>query len=607
MRTTVAEKTSPSTPRHCGSGDTIDDVGAQKLVATVRLVPQWRRVTNQRDSDRPYGFGSLRRKKRGAMTEWNYADVWQRIASQIPDDPAVRQGELVLSWSDFMGQAASLASWLDLVAVDHGAKVANYLFNCPEYLVGFAGTLLHRSIPVNTNYRYGTEELAYLFDNSDAQVVIFHGTFVDQMEKVRHLVPSLHHFVFVDDGSSSCPAWAVPFSEVMRTPVHDQPEPSADDLVFLYTGGTTGMPKGVMWRQDDLFARLNSAAINALDPQGPLTAEAYVATVLSRTPRISSIPACPLMHGTGLFSSMTTLSVGGSIVLLTNRHYDPEELAATIELHGVNVAVIVGDPFARPLLRLLDAQPGRFQLGSLLSVVSSGAMWSEEIKNGLLRHHGAMVLLDNFASSEALGMGSSVSRGVESEQTAHFTLGADVRVATDDGTDVTPGSGVVGKLMLGGRNPLGYYKDDAKTAATFRVFDGVRYSVPGDMATVNGDGTIHLLGRGSQCINTAGEKVFPEEVEETLKTHVAVADACVVGVPDEEYGQRVVAAVELHPHEECDEATLLAHVKSHLASYKAPRAIRFVPTIGRAVNGKMDYARHQSEAVAWLTAGADGR
>ncbi len=532
------------------------------------------------------------------MTSWNYADLWRRIGEAQPAKPALRQGDRTVTWGEFLDHASRFASWLSAQGVSEQAKVANYLYNCPEYLMSFAGTLLFRGVPVNTNYRYGVEELEYLFDNSDAEVLVFHGTFTDKVDAIRDHLPKLTHLIFVDDHTDPCPSWATPFEEVVNAPLTALPEPTPDDLIFLYTGGTTGMPKGVMWRQDDLFGRLNAGAIAFLSSDA--TTADLAATVLAGDPGGSSIPACPLMHGTGLFTAMTTLSTGGCVILLTQRHYDPAELAATIDRHGVNVAVIVGDPFARPLLRLLDTQPGTYSLASLVAIVSSGAMWSEEIKRGLLRHHSGMILMDNFASSEALGMGSSISSGDSAERTARFTLGPDVRVANDDGVDVAPGSEEIGKLMLGGRNPVGYYKDEAKTASTFRVFNGVRYSVPGDMARVNADGSIQLLGRGSQCINTAGEKVFPEEVEETLKMHVAVADACVVGVADEEYGQRVVAAVELHPGLDVSEPQLIEHVKSHLASYKAPRAIRFVDTIGRADNGKMEYARHQTEATDWL-------
>jgi len=273
------------------------------------------------------------------------------------------------------------------------------------------------------------------------------------------------------------------------------------------------------------------------------------------------------------------------------------ELAETIARDQVNVAVIVGDPFARPLLTTLRTTAEAPAISSLIAIMSSGAMWSEEIKQGLLDIHPDMVLVDAFSSSEALGMGSSVSSAKGTRATASFTLGPSVIVLGEDGRPITPGSGVIGVIGVGGRNPLGYYKDPVKSAATFKEIDGVRYSIPGDFATVDADGSIHLLGRGSQCINTAGEKVFPEEVEEALKTHDAVADACVVGIPDERFGERVVAAVELHPGASATEEELIAIVKASLASYKAPRQLRFVATIGRSPSGKMDYGRHKREAV----------
>jgi len=539
------------------------------------------------------------------MTAWNFADVWRAIAAVQPDEPALQQDAREVSWGDFLRQSDGLASWLRSRGVGEGAKVAQYLYNSPEYMVAFFASLIGRSIPVNTNYRYGADELIYLFDNADAEAIVFHGTFTSMVDEIRGQLPRLSAFVFVDDGTGPCPTWAVPFEDAVETTPSDGPNTSPDDLIFLYTGGTTGMPKGVMWRQDDLFSLLNGGSFRRVDDDGDAHA---VAELISREgPGYSMLPACPLMHGTGLFSAMSALSAGGRIVMLPSRHFDATELARTIDDFVVNVAIIVGDPFARPLLRVLDADPGRYSLSSIFAVVSSGAMWSEEIKRGLLVHQPNMLLVDVFSSSEALGMGASISRGDESERTARFSLGEHVRVVGDDGRAIEPGSDEIGKLMLGGRLPLGYFKDEAKSAATFQVHEGRRYSVPGDMAKVNADGTIQLLGRGSQCINSAGEKVFPEEVEEALKSHSAVADSCVVGVPDSEFGQRIVAAVELHPGESVDEPTLIAHVKSHLAHYKAPRGIRFVDTIGRAVNGKMDYARHQREAVEWAAALAEGK
>jgi len=228
-------------------------------------------------------------------------------------------------------------------------------------------------------------------------------------------------------------------------------------------------------------------------------------------------------------------------------------------------------------------------------------MWSEETKRGLLRHHPTMMLIDAFSSSEALGMGASVSTANEAKSTAHFSLGPEVRVIdTETGKDVEPGSGRRGVLALGGRNPLGYYKDAEKTSTTFRLIDGVRYSVPGDYAVVESDGSILLLGRGSVVVNTGGEKVFPEEVEESLKLHEAVGDAVVVGVPDERFGEMVTAAVERRPGAEATEAELIDFVRQRLAAYKAPRHIRFVSSVGRAPSGKLDYGRQRAEMIEWL-------
>jgi fatty-acyl-CoA synthase len=376
---------------------------------------------------------------------------------------------------------------------------------------------------------------------------------------------------------------------------------------MLYTGGTTGMPKGVMWRQDDLFARLIDGGVRHYDVNAGLEG---VRTTLSASPGgVTLMPACPLMHGTGAFTAHTVLAEGGRVCLLESKKYDPVELLDTVEREKVNGLVIVGDPFSRPLLTALDANPGRWDLSSLMMVISSGAMWSEPVKQELLAHHPGMLLVDAFSSSEALGMGVSVSGGGSAAKTASFTLGPDVKVLTEDGRHVEPGSDEVGVLALGGRNPLGYYKDTEKSDRTFKEIDGVRYSIPGDYAQVDADGTIHLLGRGSVCINSGGEKIFPEEVEEALKTHASVRDAVVVGIPHETYGEQIVAVVEPADGvstESLSETELIDYVKGRLASYKAPRRVRRVPTIGRAPNGKVDYKRHRAESIEELGAAAAG-
>ncbi len=541
------------------------------------------------------------------MTDWNYADVWEVVADIQSDLVAITQGERNLTWAEFDGGADGIAQFLLDLGVVQQDKVAVYLYNCPEYIQTTYAAMKIGLVPVNTNYRYGDDELSYLWENADAVAVAFHGTFADRIERILDRVPSVKGWLWVDDGSGPCPDWATPYEDAVKSAVGRVRAPwgrSGDDLYMLYTGGTTGMPKGVMWRQDDLFARLIDGGVRHYDVNGGL--EGVRAALTAGPGGAVLMPACPLMHGTGGFTANTVLTEGGRICLLESRKYDPVELLDTVQREGVNGLVIVGDPFSRPLLTALDEHPGAWDLSSLVMVISSGAMWSEPVKQALLAHHPGMLLVDAFSSSEALGMGMSVSGGGAAAKTASFTLGPDVKVLTEDGREVTAGSDEIGVLALGGRNPLGYYKDPEKSERTFKEIDGIRYSTPGDYAQVDADGTIHLLGRGSVCINSGGEKIFPEEVEEALKTHRAVRDAVVVGVPHPTYGEQIVAVVE--PADGAplpDEAELIGYVKERLAPYKAPRRVRCVSTIGRAPNGKVDYKRHQAESIEAMEAAAD--
>ena len=317
-------------------------------------------------------------------------------------------------------------------------------------------------------------------------------------------------------------------------------------------------------------------------------------------PGAPGLPACPLMHGTGWYTANLYLTAAGSVVLLESRHFDVEELLDTIEREKVGAMTIVGDAFAKPIVRALDAEPDRWDISSLVLITSSGVMWSEGAKQGLLRHNPGMLLIDSFSSSEAIGMGSSVSSAGAEEKTAHFSLGSGVKVFNDAGVEVAPGSGEQGRVAIPGHVPLGYYKDPEKSASTFIERDGKRYSIPGDYATVESDGTITLLGRGSVCINTGGEKVFPEEVEEALKLHPSVRDAVVVGVPDEKFGEAITGVVEVEPGTSPAVEELIEHVKGSLAPYKAPKSVLFIDTIGRAPNAKVDYKRLKQYALDQL-------
>jgi 3-oxocholest-4-en-26-oate---CoA ligase len=527
------------------------------------------------------------------MPGWNFADVWEIVAEKLPDAPCQIQGERTLTWGDVDRRANGVAQWFLDIGVEEQDKVAHYLYNCPEYLESMFGIFKAGLVPVNTNYRYADEELLYLWDNADAVAVVFHGTFSDRIETLRHKLPKIKGWLWVDDGEGPCPEWATPYDDVAArgesgTNVKGPWGRDGDHIYMLYTGGTTGMPKGVMWRQDDIFATLNASSLGVRFSAEP---------DLDQVREGLSAPACPLMHGTGAFTSFSQLSSGGCVVTLVNRHFDAEELLEAIERNKVNVLAIVGDAFGKPMLRAIDANPGKYDISSLLAVISSGVMWSEETKQGLLKHHSGMLLADQFSSSEALGMGSSVSSASGTTTTAKFKLGDNAIVITEDGRRIEPGSGEVGMVAVKGRTPVGYYKDPEKSARTFKVIDGERYSVPGDYATVEADGTLTLLGRGSVCINTGGEKVFPEEVEEVLKRHLAIRDAVAVGVPDEKWGEAIVAVVEPEDGVSIDESDVITHVKSHLAAFKAPKRVLTIDTIGRAPNGKVDYKRLKGYAT----------
>jgi acyl-CoA synthetase (AMP-forming)/AMP-acid ligase II len=538
-----------------------------------------------------------------ASDTWNYADCWEHIARRLPDAPAQEHRGQVYSWSEFDRRADGIAATLLAAGVRRQDKFAQYLYNGPEYLESVFAAFKIGLAPVNTNYRYTVDELVHIWDDSDSVAVVFHGCFVDKVAEARDRVPKVHTWFWVDDGSGPCPSWAIDYSAACadtRSAVAPWPR-QGDDLLLIYTGGTTGMPKGVMWRQEDLILALDSGNRRPLPP----LPDSSVLDARSVKPGPRNLPAAPLMHGTGLFNAMSNLMVGGCIVTLAGRNFDPIELLDTVSERRVNSMSFVGDAFGKPILRALDAEPDRWDLTSLRVIVSSGVMFSTETKAGLLRHAPNLTIIDSLGSSEAIGMAQNTTSAggdidAAAATTARFRLGPNTKVLTEDGREVAPGSDELGRVAIKGHTPIGYYKDEVKSASTFQVFDGVRWSIPGDWARVDSDGVVHLLGRGSQCINTGGEKVYPEEVEEALKTHPDVADAAVVGVPDDRFGQAVTALVEPLPGRSIDTTELVTFVRRHLAAYKSPKHVITVDSIGRAGNGKLDYKSLTARAVAAL-------
>ncbi len=429
---------------------------------------------------------------------------------------------------------------------------------------------------------------------------MFHASFTELVERVRGQLPKVRRWYVVADQTGDGPSWATAYEPVVAAGADRFVAPwgrSDQDLLLLYTGGTTGMPKGVMWPFADLFAVLGGGGhpvlglppITSLDEIGPRV------TGLPIQP--TTLVACPMMHGTGQFSAFLAMALGGAVISLPSVRFDAAELWRTVAERRVSAVAIVGQAFAGPMLDELDAHPGELDLSCVALITSSGVMWSQENKDGLLRHLPGALLFDTLGSSEAVGLGASISTSGLATDTARFTLGPNCAVFTDDGRRVEAGSGERGMLAVSGAIPLGYYGDEAKTAQTFRTYEGRRWSVPGDWAEIEADGTLKLLGRGSVCINTGGEKVFPEEVEEALKTHPGVRDAVAVGLPDQRFGERICAVVEPDGGEQPTLAELSAHVRGLLADYKTPRELVIVDTIGRAPNGKVDYARLRALAA----------
>ena len=520
---------------------------------------------------------------------WNFGDIMDAIAPVLPPDaPALIHGNRTVTWSELTRRSNNLARALIERGARPGDKVAFYMRNRPEYLETLAACFKARLTHVNVNYRYTADEVLYIFDNSDAQTVVYGSEFRDTIAQIQGRLDKVQAFVEIaEDGQVA--GFAENY-ETLATTGDGAPlgiERSPDDMLFIYTGGTTGMPKGVMWTHHDL----REASLAPARQMGPVpeTLDELVAALKAAGPGGRILPAPPLMHGTGLLTAMGTMLGGGCVITLDRPSFDAIEMLEAVQAHRPAALVIVGDSFAKPIVAALDAAPGRYDLSSVMMMVSSGVMWSQEVKRALLKHMPHAILNDAFSSSEALGSGSSIMTSGGEVATAKFMIGARCKVFDENDQPVAPGSGVAGVIAIGPPNPLGYYKDEAKTAGTFRTIGGVRYSIPGDWCVVETDGTLTLLGRGSACINTAGEKVYPEEVEEALKTHPSVHDALVVGMPDEKWGQSVTAVIHLVPGQSLDEDVLRGHVRERLAGYKTPKRVLTGDLVLRAPNGKANY------------------
>jgi acyl-CoA synthetase (AMP-forming)/AMP-acid ligase II len=535
----------------------------------------------------------------GLDENMNLASVWEQIADAQPEALALANADTSRTWAEFDDRASRLAGALEAAGIGAGDNVACAMYNGNEYIEAEFAAFKARAAPCNVNYRYVEAELQYLIDNSDSKAVFFDSSLAERFGNVRDQLPGVQLWIQV--GGDSVPDWAVGYETVIAD---NEPaariERSGQDLWILYTGGTTGNPKGVMWPHENIlmvtkriFELLALEFPTSLDQTG---AAAAAIAELGATPR--QLAASPLMHGTAGIGALMYLTCGGAVVTMTSRSLDSDELWQTVQTRQCTVASIVGDVFCTPMVDALDAAAeagSPYDLTSLASITSSGVMWSQPVKDRLLAHAHAggttLICNDSLGSSEGVGFAgkqSSAGKGTDTK-TATFTLGPNAAVFTEDGRRVEPGSDEKGLLAVGGPIPLGYYGDPVKSAETFRKIEGQRWSVPGDWATVAADGSVTLLGRGSMSINTGGEKVYPEEVEEALKLLDDVVDANVVGVPDPKWGAAVTAVVQLTDGATPADSDLVDALRSSLSGYKLPKHVIRVEKLFRSPNGKSDY------------------
>jgi acyl-CoA synthetase (AMP-forming)/AMP-acid ligase II len=528
--------------------------------------------------------------------EWNFADMFEGVADVVPDNTAVVCGDRRYTFAELDERSNRLANHLLANGLQAGDHVGIYAYNGPEWVEAMFGIWKARGVPINVNYRYVEAELAYLFDNADLVAVVHGREFIPRIAHVRPECPKLHTFVSVEDGSDEdlSTIGAVEYEAALAAASPDRvagPR-SPDDLYMLYTGGTTGMPKGVMWRQEDFF----HSTVGALMSGGtPFESPEAVVEAARGGGTVVAFPIAPLMHGAAQWVALMLLLQGNTLVMSSQKKMDPHEVWSTVVREGVLSISLVGDAMARPLIEVLEEPGVEYDLSNLFVIGSGGAILSPAVKAKIAELLPHVAVIDSLGASET-GFQGSVS-GADAEGKPRFVMGDHTLVIDDEGIPVEPGSGVIGHLARRGYMPLGYYKDEAKTAKTFMVLNGERWVVPGDMARVEADGQITLLGRGSVSINSGGEKIFPEEVELALKSHPDVFDVVVVGVPDERWGERVAAVVKARGGATPTAEDLAEHARESIAGYKVPKEVHLVDEIVRSPSGKADYRWAKAQAL----------
>ncbi|MGP4098932.1 acyl-CoA synthetase [Nonomuraea sp. KM90] len=526
--------------------------------------------------------------------EFNHADLYEGLADTIGDRTAVVCGQERRTYAELEAESNRLAHYLMDLGVQPGQHVGLHLYNGIEYVAGLLAALKIRAVPINVNYRYVEAELLYLYRDADLRALLYDVEFEPRVAAVAGDAPLLEHLIAV--GGQPSLGSAVPYATALEhgKPERGFPPRSGQDVYIIYTGGTTGMPKGAMWHVEDLFMGFGGG-----NPYGEprATPQEVIDEAIKATPMVM-MAAPPLMHGAAQMATFICWCMGSTIVYV--RKFEAAEVWRAIERERVATLNITGDAMARPLAEALEK--GSYDVSSLFVISSTGAILSGAVRDRLQELLPNVMILDSFGSTES-GYTASGVAGSSPETGLRYQPNAVVKLAVLDERNrpVEPGSGQMGTVARSGRVAFGYYNDPDKTARTFVTDEaGTRWLLTGDLATVDPDGTVNVFGRGSQCINTGGEKVFPEEVEAVLKGHPSVFDAVVTGVPDERWGNRVAAVIEPRPGIEVTADELDGHCRRLLSGYKVPRTYAFVTEMVRSPAGKADYrwARETVENTA---------
>jgi 3-oxocholest-4-en-26-oate---CoA ligase len=522
--------------------------------------------------------------------DWNYGDILDVAARSVPPErDALIWGDVVVSWGDFDRRSNNIGKAMIAAGLKPDDKAAILCRNHPAYLEAFAGALKSRTVNVNINYRYTADEIVYVMEDSQARALFFQDTLDNHVAELKQRLPNVILWVRIETGRKPVAPLEgeLSFETLAETgdgaPIDIKRSPT--DAYLLYTGGTTGKPKGVVWSTgESRKVQLESPWL----PRVPKNLEEQGEIVRANPAPGRIIPACPLMHGSGSNAAIGELLNGGTAILLPSDRFSAEELWGEVERCRATRIAIVGDVFARPMATALEDHPGRWDVSSLKMISSAGLIWSGDVKQRLLERLPTVSLIDIVGASEASFFGYSIATKGNVPATGIFIAGPHMTIVDPDTGRVLPyGEPGEGLLARSGSMATGYYRDEKKTSETYRVIDGVRYAVPGDFARRNADGTFMLIGRGNLSINTGGEKVFPEEVEEALKLAPGVEDALVVGEPHETFGKSIVAIVSVN--DAFDEETVRQSLLKTLAGYKLPRRYIKVAQVPRHESGKSDY------------------